>query len=149
MKGDRIYNLALKESLKEDADLGYVFSLLEKAKNQKNPKAVYALGTWYLFGKHVDKDTTVAFNLFQEAASNNISEACYDLAVCYEKGTGITTNLHKAFQYYLKAALLGDKKSIYEIGRCYYHGIGIKKDSILAEIWLDSAEYYGISDDSE
>lgn len=146
MKGDRIYKAALLEAAKDEPDLGYVYNLLGKAVLKKNPKAIYALGTWYLFGKFVEKDVNKAFELFLEASHANIAEACFDLAKCYEEGVGVTKSLINAYDQYLKAALLGDKQSIYEVGRCYYYGIGIKEDHRLAGVWLDIASYNGIED---
>lgn len=147
MKGDRIYKSALSEAQKDNADLNYVFGLLEKARKQNNPKATYALGTWYLHGKFVKRDIDKAFALIKEAADENITDACFDLAVCYENGTGTPKDLPNAFKSYLQAALLGDKKSIYEVGRCYYYGLGVKKDLGIAEIWLAAADLYGFGSD--
>lgn len=146
MKGDRIYSIALKEALKEDANLELAFNLLISAKSKNNPKAMYALGTWYLFGKFVEKDFNEAFKLFLQASYGNIPEACFDLAKCYEEGVGVVKSLSNAFESYLKAALLGDKQSLYEVGRCYYYGIGIKKDKKLADLWLEIAAHNGIEE---
>lgn len=144
MKGDRLYTTALKSASKEDADLDTVFKLLNKAYKQGNPKAAYALGTWYLFGKHVEKNVNKAFDLFVDASNDYISEACFDLAKCYEEGIGVKQSLNDAFKSYLEAALLGDKQAIYEVGRCYYYGIGTKADKELSKVWLDVAAHYGI-----
>ena len=108
--------------------------------------AIYALGTWYLFGKFVEKDLGKAFESFLKASNDNHPEACFDLAKCYEEGIGVNKNLNNAFESYLKAALLGDKQALYEVGRCYYYGIGVKKDARLATLWLDIASYNGIEE---
>lgn len=146
MKGNRLYQLALKKALMDNADLNEVFALLMKAKKVNNYKAIYALGTWYLFGTYVKKDVYKAFELILEAAENNIPEACFDIANSYEEGVGTAQNLNEAFVNYMKAALLGHKQSIYEVGRLYYYGIGVKKDKQLAKVWLDMASFYGISE---
>jgi len=146
MKGDRLYQLALKKALMDDVDLDEVFTLLMKAKKVNNYKATYALATWYLFGTHVKKNVYKAFELLFEAAEHNVAEACFDIAISYEKGIGTPKNLNEAFLNYMKAALLGDKKSIYEVGRLYYYGIGIEKDRQLAKVWFDMADFYGISE---
>lgn len=101
----------------ENADLEEVFTLLMKAKKVNHYKAVYALGTWYLFGTYVKRDVYKAFELLLEAADHNIPEACFDVANSYEKGVGTVKDLKQAFIHYMKAALLGDKLSIYEVGR--------------------------------
>ena len=146
MKGDRLYKAALKEAANENANLEYVYGLLDKAKQKNNTMAIYALGTWYLFGKFVEKDLNKAFELFLKASDNNHPEACFDLAKCYEEGAGVAKNLNHAFESYVKAALLGDKQALYEVGRCYYYGIGIKKDEKLATLWLNIASYNGIEE---
>src|SRR5579859_2935568 len=144
MKGDRLYKAALDEASKEDANLEHVYLVLIKAIEKGNSKAIYALGTWYLFGKFVKSDPFKAFELIFQASNYNLPEACFDLAKCYEDGVGVKKSLNKAFESYLKAALLGDKQAIYEVGRCYYYGIGISKNERLADLWLEMAAHYGI-----
>lgn len=139
-KGDKIYFKALSEANKADGDLNYVFGLLQKAAALNNPKAKYALGTWYLHGKFVKKNYKKAVEYLSEAADENIKDALYDLAVCYEKGAGTKKDIFKAFQLYLKASLLGEKQSLYEVGRCYYYGLGVEKNVEIAKIWLDQAK---------
>lgn len=144
-KGDKIYSKALIEAQKPSGDLNYVFGLLQKAIALNNPKAKYALGTWYLHGKFVKKDVKKAVEYLVDAAEENIKDALYDLAVCYEKGVGVKKDLFKAFQMYLKASLQGEKQSLYEVGRCYYYGLGIERNLKIAEIWLDQARENGIT----
>lgn len=144
-KAEKIYKEALKLATRKRANIKHIHYLLEEAISLGNYNAMYALGTWYLHGKSVEKDYKKGFLLIQSSLAGNIKEAFYDLAVCYEIGKGIRANKGKAFEYYLKAALLGDKQSIYEIGRCYYYGKGIKKDHKIASIWLEVADILGIS----
>jgi TPR repeat protein len=144
MKGDRLYKRALNEARIKPKMLKIVYELLNKAHALGNPKATYALATWYLFGKYVKKDNKKAVELLQLATKGNLSEAYYDLAVCYEKGKGIKVNKKQAFLNYLSSALLGDKQSIYEIGRCYYYGIGVSKNREIANRWLNNAKYWDV-----
>ncbi len=144
MEGDRLYKRALQEANKENPNNDLVESLLIKAVSKGHGESEYALGTWFLHGKHVKKDISRAIELLKSAALKNVPSANFDLAVCYEKGEGVPSDSREAFRYYLKAALLGDYQSFYAVGRCYYHGIGIKKDVDLANIWLDKAEYFGV-----
>lgn len=120
--------------------------LLEKALEEQDPRAYYALATWYLHGRYYKKDLKKAVSLLKKAAKENIAEAAFDLALCYEKRAGISYSPTKAYEFYLKAALLGDAQSFYEIGRLYYYGIGTPKDEDIAEIWLSHAEKLQISD---
>jgi len=142
--GDLILKQALTEMEKEKPDLKVAFDLLQRSAKQKNFEALYAIGTWHLFGRFVKKDPSEAVKYFLQAIEGNNSNAYYDLGVCYEEGVGIRKNKKAAFECYLNAALLGDKQSLYEVGRCYYYGIGTPKSVHIAEIWLKHAELNGI-----
>jgi uncharacterized protein len=143
MKGDMYYYRALSLAKKSTQDnLGDVFSLLEMSFGLGNHKSAYALGTWYLYGKHVKQNYRRAVGYLKYAAEGNLPVACYDLAICYENGTGVKRNLKRAFQQYVKSFVFGYKKAGYEVGRCYYYGIGVSKNKKIAQIWLDSSEDY-------
>lgn len=144
MKGDVIYNKALKEASSKHPKLNIAYELLNKAHTLGNYKATYAIATWYLFGKHLKKDYKKAVTLLQLATEGNLPEAFYDLAVCYETGKGVKIDKRQAFLNYLSASLLGDKQSIYEVGRCYYYGIGINKNKELSQRWLNAAKHWDV-----
>lgn len=140
------YDKALKLCKEDTPDLGLVFDLLTKAYNEENDfRAAYAIATWYLHGKFVEKNIKKGTKYLKIAAKNKVPLALYDLAISYEKGLGIKKNKRKAFKCYLKAVLEGEKKSIFEVGRCYYYGIGVKKDKKIANIWLEKAEELGLN----
>ena len=105
---------------------------------------MYAIGTWYLFGKFVKRDPFLAVEYFLRAIEGNNSSAYLDLAICYEKGVGVKKNYKRAFVCYLNAALLGDKQSLYEVGRCYYYGIGVSKNINISSTWFKHAKQNGI-----
>lgn len=142
---DQRYDEALKESRRKGAQLGDVAPLLTAAHEAGDPRATYALATWYLHGRVFKKNVRRSVTLLREAAKHHIPDALYDLAVCYEQGEGVSKNSRKAFEFYLRAALQGERQSVYEVGRCYYHGIGVARDRQLARIWLDRAEELGIN----
>jgi len=141
-----LYEQALQEAKKKRPDDEKVFSLLTKSLESGEIKAAYALGTWYLHGKHVKRNIRRAVQLLKQAAQENIPDALYDLAVCYEKGVGTRKNEKKAFECYLRASLYGDVQSIYEVGRCYYYGVGVSKDKYISKIWFDRAKVLGITE---
>ena len=66
----KYYDQALELAQMTDADLPKVFKLLQRAKQQGDHRATYALGTWYLFGKgdFIVKDLAKAAELLREAA---------------------------------------------------------------------------------
>lgn len=143
---EELYDEALLEVSRENADIDKVVLMLRKSIAEGEPRAAYALGTWYLhgYGDKIGKDIDKALELLQQAASENVPGALFDLAVCYEKGEGLTKNLRTAMEYYLRAALNGDDQSVYEVGRGYHYGIGFEKDRKLSEIWFDRAEALGV-----
>jgi TPR repeat protein len=138
-KGDRLYSWALKEGTKSKPNWNLIKNALEQALQLGNPKAAYALATWYLHGRVYKKDLKRAIQLLRMACDGNVPEAHFDLAICYEKGKGIKKNLPLAFKHYLIASLLGDREALYEVGRCYHYGIGIKTDKVLARIWISQS----------
>lgn len=145
MKTSKYYDQALAEAQGQGADIQKALHLLNRAYKQGDPRAAYALGTWYLHGKGtiVPKNLVKAVPLLREAAENDHAEAAYDLAVSYEKGIGIRKSEKKAAALYVKGALLGDTQSVYHVGRCYQHGLGVKRDRAIAAVWYDRAEKLG------
>jgi len=111
------------------------FDLLREAARENIPMANYALGTWYLHGRHVEKDIKKGFQYLTKASKGDIGDAFFDLGVCYEKGLGTEKNLGKAFECYVRAANLGDKDALYEVMRCLYYGIGVSKNTQLAALF--------------
>lgn len=141
-----LYRKALREASKKRPDMVQVRSLLELAQKGGDADAAYALGTWFLHGKHVPKDYRKAVTLLRQAVAGNVANALYDLAVCYEKGAGIKRSPKRALEYYLRAALRGEAQSVYEVGRCFYYGIGTIKNRTLAWVWLDRARELGVAE---
>lgn len=111
------------------------FRLLERSAGLGNAEAIYAIGTWHLFGTHVRKNFRKAAEYLQRASDLGHAAASFDLAVSYEKGKGVDRDKGHAFRLYMKAALLGDRQAKYEVGRCFYWGIGTTKDRQAAEVW--------------
>ena len=138
------YAQALREIKKGSPDVALVLKLLNQAIDEGCPESAYALATWHLFGKYVEKDWTKAVFLLKKASLMKHPGAMYDLAICYEEGKGIKENKAEAFRLYLQAALRGDEQSVCEVGRCYYYGIGIDEDRELAELWYERADELGV-----
>lgn len=134
--------LALARS-ETKTDLAECLQLLQLASERGEPRATYALATWYLFGKVVEKNVKTGFKLLLRIRTARIREAKHDLAVCYEKGAGVQRNLRNAARYYREAALLGDIDSKVEIARCCYYGIGVKKDLEQVFTWYRAAARQG------
>lgn len=130
------YLVRAKRSIAAHGRDAAALELLNKAADAGNAEAIYAIGTWYLFGTHVRKNFRQAAEMLQRAAELGYASANYDLAVSYEKGKGVERDRPKAFSLYMKAALLGDEQAMYEVGRCFYWGIGTLRDRQAAEVWF-------------
>lgn len=128
------YRQALRESksARSQSEIRAVADLLEDAHRSGDPKAAYALGTWYFHGKFFKEDRKKGFLLMLEAADNFVPDACFDVAVSYETGAGIRKNIKKAVIYYFRAMMLGETQSITEVGRLFYWGIGVPKSRTIA-----------------
>ena len=126
--------------LAKNNDLTKAFDSLLAAEAKGSAEASYAIGTWYLFGKHVKKDAHRAFQYFTKAGEKGNPNALFNLAICYEKGTGVNKNLQKAFKYYLEAYNHGDLKSAFEVGRMFYYGLGVIKNIDLAQTFINLSE---------
>jgi TPR repeat protein len=140
------YRKALLLMRRKEPNLERVYKLLIDAMGKGDPRAVYALATWYLYGRHVKRNLKHSARLLAKAAEGGMTDAMFDLAVSYEKGMGVRQNEKRAAQLYLKAALYGDPGAGYEVGRCLYYGIGFARDRAQAKIWLDqyaAFEYRG------
>lgn len=140
MKGERLVAKARMQA--EAKDFEAAFELLLRASSMDNSEAIYAIGTWYLHGVHVDKNIYKSAEYFHASCRLNHPTACFDLAICYENGEGVEKNTKLAFEHYVKAALWGHKGSLFEVHRCLYYGIGVIENKELSLIWLD--RYNGI-----
>lgn len=139
------YKKALELSQGVSPNYNQAYTYLKSAAEEEDDQAIYALATWYLFGRHVRKNLSKAARLLRSASDLGNTNATYDLAVCYEDGAGVKKNLPMAFRLYMKAAIRGDNQSVAEVGRLYYYGIGVEKNRKLANIWLDRAEELGVN----
>ena len=140
MKGNLIYQKALKAAQAKGRKWNEVYVLLEKAYSAGNPKAAYAIANWHLHGRYLKKDYKKAVEYLKFACEHHLPDAFFDLAICYESGKGIAKNKKQAFLNYVSAAALGDEAAVQEVGRCYYHGIGVRKNLEIADRWLSAAE---------
>jgi TPR repeat protein len=144
VRGSREYKAALKAMRRKEPDESGALHLLREAHKRGDPRAAYALATWYLFGKGgLRRNFRSAVKLLKESAKCNIAEAHFDLAVCYETGKGVKKNLKLAAAHYLNAAIRGDAEAVFAVGRCFHYGIGVAKDIAIAEVWLARAQELG------
>lgn len=138
------YEKALGIMESEKGDSKEATDLLHVALNLGDPRAAYALGTWYLVGANgLQEDRKKGIELISLAADGKVPAALFDLAACYEEGLSVEVDSRKAFLMYLDAAVRGDQQAVFEVSRCYFHGIGVEQDLQIAQIWGDRAEELG------
>jgi len=125
------YKKAFQRARKE-GNSAAVFELLKKAHNDRDRRATYALGSWYMHGCYVKKDPRRAARLFDLARKGGIAEAAFDLGQSYEAGIGCPKSPERAVKLYMEAASRGDRDAWKEIIRCIYWGIGTSKNRMLA-----------------
>jgi uncharacterized protein len=144
VRATKLYERALAEASKSKPDLGKAFLLLQRAEREGDPRASYAMGTWFLHGHHVHQDRRKGIRLIRAAATANVALANLDLGVSLELGEGIKKNDRMAAEAYLRAALYGDTDAVFEVGRCLYYGIGFPRDRRTSRIWLSKAKELGV-----
>lgn len=135
------YSKALSEMEKRVPNEEKAFAHLQAAHQSGDPRATYAIGTWYLHGRYVKRDKRKGLELIRNAAECDVRDALFDYAVSLETGDGVRKSLSHAAKNYLKAALLGDSQAMYEVGRCFYYGIGVRTNRQLARVFLDVAAH--------
>ncbi|WP_156909311.1 tetratricopeptide repeat protein [Ottowia thiooxydans] len=141
------HDQALKEAASSNPNKELVQSLIEKAHQDGDRRASYALATWYLHGHgEYPANIKLATKLLKSATEADVADAHFDLAVSYELGYGIRKNYRAAYRHYLAAALNGDKESHAAVGRCLYLGIGVDRDRKIAEIWFRRADALRVTD---
>ena len=132
--------------LRHDGDKSKAFELLLQADKLKSVEAAYALGSWYIYGFHVERDFSKAVYFLKRAMKRGSGDAAYDLAICLERGNGISKNKIEAFRCYTYAALQlltpPSYPSMYNFGeaaaqlaRRYYYGIGTPPDRKISQLW--------------
>ncbi|MDZ4381724.1 MAG: hypothetical protein U0942_10325 [Parvibaculum sp.] len=140
------YERALKNAKRSKRPSRRTYELLRVVADNGDPRAIYAIATWYLHGhEFTGTNFKKAAQMLRKAADAGIAEAAYDLAVSCEKGLGVKKSEKTAFRLYVRAALLGDAQSHYEVGRMYFWGLGTQRDRKIARDWFQKAESLGIT----
>ncbi|MEL6364687.1 MAG: hypothetical protein AAFR11_07610 [Pseudomonadota bacterium] len=145
-KAEELFNRALELARSEPPDFAGAEQLLLQAQNIGLPKADYALGSWYFFGRHYDKNVDRGIALMTKAADAGVVDAALELAIAYERGEEVVQNYEAALLSYFQAALLNNAQACFEIHRFFYHGFVGVKSELLSEFWRKRAEALGYED---
>ena len=130
------YDKAHHEAKAKDGDLKLAWRLLNQAHADGDPRASYAIASWY-FHTHPPiinrKNYKKAVFFLQPALEAGIPFAYYNYAISLEMGWGIEKDEEAAFNYYLLAKLHGCEEAMEDLYRCYYYGLGVQKDRNIAD----------------
>jgi TPR repeat protein len=108
---------ANKENLIDGKNLKEAFFLIEKAANNKNPKAQYDLATLYEKGVGTIKNLGGYKHWCEEAAKQEFPLAYNELGVIHEFGIGVDKNIEEAIKYYTLAMNKGVAVAIKNLER--------------------------------
>ena len=121
-------NSFLIEGGKSDRLKADGIALIQAAADHGHPRAEAELGSYYLRGIYVKKDTTRAFTLFQRAAEHGDLSALYLLGICYLHGRGVEQDKAEAVKWFKKAVDCEATPAFYLLGNCYYRGEGVDQN---------------------
>jgi TPR repeat protein len=116
---------------------------LEQAAELGSGEAAEALGSWYLFGVHFEKDVERAIEKWERAAQLGNKEAMFNLGLLFERDDEIEADLPRSFLNYLKAALHGHAGATYELGRFFYYGTFVPENMEISYFLEDHAKSLG------
>lgn len=112
----------------------------KKAAEQGHSEAQFHMGWLYANGIGLRQDYHAAAKWYRLAATfNNNTDAQFRLGELHFNGRGVEHDYGKAIQYYTKAASKGHAAAQYLLGAMYVEGWGVKRDLIVAYMWLKMA----------
>lgn len=120
-------------------DVQTALPYLETDARAGDTESAYALGTLYLNGDGVIRNTALAAGWFRRAAENGHAEAAYNLGNAYRLGLGTPEDLDKAIEWYERAANGGSSVAAFTLGNIYRLGDGVIRDYRQAIYWLKMA----------
>jgi|GEM_PF-959121 len=126
-------------ALYRGGDVGAALPLLQTDARAGDREAAYILGTLYLNGDGVERNTAMAAGWFRRAADAGHGDAAYNLANAYRLGLGTPQDIDAALEWYTTAAKRGSSAAAYTMGTIYRLGDGVRRDYAKAIEWLRDA----------
>lgn len=139
-QGDGLYQANLANTYHHIGDYTNAFIWYSKIKIF-NPEARMMLGTYYFYGRGVEKDYTKALEYFTKSSETKYSQ--YYLGLMYENGYGVEKNYTEALNWYEKSAKQETAEAQYRIGLMYNNGYGVEKNYTEAAIWYEKSAKQG------
>ncbi len=122
------------------ADMRQAAMWFQKAAEQGHGASQFEMGWMYANGIGMRQDFAAAAKWYRLAATfNNNTEAQFRLGELHFNGRGVEHDYGKAIQYYTQAASKGHAAAQYLLGSMYEEGWGVKRDLIVAYMWLKMA----------
>lgn len=109
-------------------------------------RAMSYLGTMYLDGAGVDRDSIEAMKYLVRAAERGDARAQTWTGVAYQEGTAVNQDYAQAQHWYRLAAAQGIVDAQRYLGLMYFHGLGVAVDRAEALKWLKRAADQGHSE---
>ena len=136
-QGDGLYQANLANTYHHIGDYTNAFIWYSKIKIF-NPEARMMLGTYYFYGRGVEKDYTKALEYFTKSSETKYSQ--YYLGLMYENGYGVEKNYTEAAIWYEKSAKQGYASAQNNLGYLYQYGRGVPEDKTKAkDLYLKAA----------
>ena len=106
------------------------------------------LGTLYMHGQSVKKDTSKALKIWTEAAKEGVPNAQFNLGITYINGTikNIPLDVSKSIKYLEMASNNNHPEACFTLGQIYSDGKHIESDHSLAWKYMSLAESLGNED---
>lgn len=111
----------------------------QKAAQQGDQEAQYALAHLYFKGKKVERDDELGYHWLKISAENGYAKAQFEMGEHRLQKKDFKTAAH----WYKKAASKGEKNAQYQIGMMYLRGQGVPQSYIHAYAWINIASANG------
>ena len=106
------------------------FKLLNELakKDTTNGEVYYLIGTMYLEGSGVEKNSDLAYKYFKDSHYLGYPAGTYKLGEMLLNGNGTDKNEKLSFKYFKEAHDKGYLEGTWRIGMAYYYGLGVDRD---------------------
>jgi tRNA A-37 threonylcarbamoyl transferase component Bud32 len=118
-------------------------TLLRKAADLGDSRAMQELGEMYMEGAVVDKNDEEAAKWFRKGADKGNTAAMLYLGVMYQLGNGVEQSETDAANWFRKAADAGNSAAMYNLGTLYEAGTGVPRDAKAARALYEKAAKLG------
>jgi TPR repeat protein len=116
---------------------------LQRASDQGQLSATFDLGTLYMEGTRIERDSTKGVELLQKAARAGLPRAEYALGRAYALGEGVPVDRERGATYIRRAAAKGYAQAEYAMGYAHANGVGEPVDEAMALEWFRRAAQHG------